>query len=366
MLLIIEHERLASSVNLPSVIPVDTEILIIGAGIFGLSIARALTLAGRDVLVVDAEGVGAGASATPLGVLAPHSPDRWNEKKQAQFEALTSIDAVVAELVAETGVDIGYQRCGRLIPLTRENQVTLWEGRARDAKTNWQGLAELSIVEPQPEWLAQESAPFGAVLCGLSARIDARAYCSALAMTVGPILSGYRLEQLEPHKAYFDSGDTLSASRIIIANGADAFRFLPDIDERTPAGRGEKGQAAILKLAPGSVGSDWPLIYSNRLYIVPRGNGLVSIGATSEREYSNDRATDEQLEMLIARAFGVCPALGGASVVERWARLRPRAADKRLVFGAHPTIEGLLVATGGFKTGLAMAHTVAERVAQMA
>jgi len=159
----------------------DADVLIIGAGVFGLSIARRLKKVGRDVRVVDAVGAGAGASGTPLGVLAPHSPDRWNEKKQAQFEALTSLSEVADGLREETGIDIGYRQCGRLIPLTREHHPQMWRGRANNAVTNWQGQAELSIVIPDPAWLAEEAAPFGAALCGLTARIDARAYCAALA-----------------------------------------------------------------------------------------------------------------------------------------------------------------------------------------
>jgi glycine/D-amino acid oxidase-like deaminating enzyme len=342
----------------------DAEILIVGAGIFGLSIARALKAAGRDVLVVDAVGPGAGASATPLGVLAPHSPDRWNEKKQAQFEALTSLAAVAEDLQQETGFDVGYRQCGRLIPLTRENQVALWRARSADAEVNWQGRAGLSIVEPDPSWLAHDAAPFGSVLCGLSARIDARAYCRALAASIGSVTSGLRLQSLEVGSATFDTGETLRANRIILATGADAFRFLPDIDDDTPSGRGEKGQAALLRLSPGDDTDELPLIYSDRLYIVPQGNGIVAVGATSEREYESDTDTDKQLDDLIQRARDVSPRLFGAEVIERWARLRPRAADKRLLVENHPTLSRVFVATGGFKTGLAMAHVVAARVAE--
>ncbi len=339
--------------------------LVIGAGVFGLSIARAIRRLGREVVVVDAAGPGAGASATPLGVLAPHSPDRWNEKKQAQFEALTSLADVVVGLEAETSIDIGYRRCGRLIPLIREHHVALWQARAVDAASNWRGVAALSVVTPSEDWLPRDAAPFGAALCGLSARIDARAYVAALARSVERIEAGYRLAALEDGAAVFDNGERIRARHIVLANGAGAFEHLPDLDDETPAGRGEKGQAAILRLAPGQAVSDLPLIYRDRLYIVPRGETHVAVGATSEREYGDPDMTDTQLDSLIDKAEAICPALEGAEVIERWARLRPRAADKRLLVGPHPTHAGVTVATGGFKTGLAMAHKVAETVARL-
>lgn len=344
----------------------DTHVLIIGAGVFGLSIARSLKAAGHEVLVVDAVAPGTGASGTPLGVLAPHSPDRWNEKKQAQFEALTSLAIVADQLHAETGIDIGYRRCGRLIPLTREHHPALWTARAGDAVTNWCGQAMLSVVTPQADWIDPSAAPFGAALCSLSARIDARAYCRALAASVGEgaIRSGLRLERLEPLKAAFENGEILTARQIVLATGADAFRFLPTPEGGDPPGRGEKGQAALLRLKPGADISAFPLIYSDRLYVVPQGADTVAVGATSERDFTHPTDCDAQLDTLIERAKGLCPALEDATVTERWARLRPRAADKRLLVGAHPEIAGVTVATGGFKTGLAMAHTVGRTVAE--
>jgi len=341
----------------------DTECLVIGAGVFGLSIARTLKSAGREVTVVDAVGPGAGASATPLGVLAPHAPDRWNEKKQAQFEALTSLSTVVSELERETGIDIGYRQCGRLIPLTRDTHVPLWQSRSRDAATNWQGAADMEIVSPDSAWLSPEAAPFGAARCGLTARIDARGYCRALAASIGEVEGGYRLSQFETGAAIFENGVRLRANWIILATGADAFRHLPDPEEGTPAGRGEKGQAAVLRLAPGIDVDEFPLIYRDRLYIVPRGGGLISVGATSERDYADSESTDAQLDSLIEQAKDISPRLSGAETVERWARLRPRAANKRLLIGPHPTLEGVVVATGGFKTGLAMAHLAAQQTA---
>ncbi len=343
----------------------EVETLIIGAGVFGLSIARGLKKAGREVRVVDAVGVGAGASATPLGVLAPHAPDRWNEKKQAQFEALTSLSKLAVDLHEETGIDIGYRRCGRLIPLTREHHPQMWRGRANDAVANWKGEAKLSIVSPDPAWLSAEAAPFGAARCGLSARIDARAYCAALAASVGSIEGGYHLEKFEANTAVFASGERLTARHIVLATGADAFRLIPDVNDDAPAGRGEKGQAAVLRLASGSSVEDLPLIYRDRLYVVPRGDNLVSVGATSEREFAKAKTTDELLEDLINRAKEVCPRLEGAEVVERWARLRPRAADKRLLIGPHPDFPEVMIATGGFKTGLAMAHHAANKALKL-
>ncbi len=336
------------------------DVVVIGAGIFGLSIARKLQKAGRDVRIFEATHVGAGSSATPLGVLSPHAPDNWNEKKEAQFQALRSLPAYLDTLEQETGLSVGYRRCGRLLPLTTENQRAIWTRRVDDAHENWQGEATLEIVEPPQDWLSPEMARFGAVYCGLSARIDARAYLSALAAAVGEarIHTGKTLERLEPQTAFFSDGSQISARRIIITTGTDAFRYLPDTDNGEPAGRGEKGQAALFRLAQ-SHGDDRPIVFFDGTYVVPRGNGIVALGATSERRFDAPNSTDALLDAKIDKARALCPALEGAEEIERWAALRPRAADRRLLVAPHPTLQGVTIATGGFKTGLAMAHMLA-------
>ena len=308
------------------------------------------------MVVAEARGVGAGASATPLGVLAPHAPDNWNPKKEAQFRALVSLPEYLAELEDETGIATGYARCGRLIPLATENQRAVWERRIADAVENWRGEAVLTRVEqPDPAWLAAEAAPFGAMLCGLSAKIDARGYLTALAASVGDAIRiGLVLERLEDGRAIFAGGERIEADRIVLATGAAAFGHLPLLESGEPAGRGEKGQAAVLEI-DGQAGAR-PIIFHDGTYVVPRGEREVAVGATSERYFECANATDTLLDEKIARAQALCPVLVGARVIERWAAARPRAADRRSMVGPHPALRGVSVATGGFKTGLAMAH----------
>ena len=332
------------------------DVLVIGAGIFGLNIARKLRHGGRGVLVMDARHAGAGASATPLGVLAPHAPDNWNAKKEAQFRALSSLPDHLSRLEDETGMGVGYVRCGRIVPLTTENQRRAWERRIPDAVENWRGAATLDLVErPDTTWISGDVAPFGVVRCGLSARVDARAYLAALAAAGDRLVGGMVLERLEEGAAIFTNGERIAARRIVLATGAAAFAHLPDVDGE-PAGRGEKGQAARLSVTLDV--ADRPIIYHDGTYVVPRDGGEVAVGATSERYYEDVAATDSLLDEKIARAHALCPALEGARVIERWAAARPRAADRALLVGSHPTIRGVTVATGGFKTGLAMAHTL--------
>ena len=69
------------------------DVIIIGAGIFGLSCAYACSKRNFSVLVVDSNKIGSGASGGILGAMAPYTPDQWHVKKEYQFQALSSAEA---------------------------------------------------------------------------------------------------------------------------------------------------------------------------------------------------------------------------------------------------------------------------------
>ncbi|MFN3500185.1 MAG: NAD(P)/FAD-dependent oxidoreductase, partial [Pannonibacter indicus] len=102
----------------PAILQGAPDVLVIGAGVFGLSTARAAAEAGLSVTLVEADQVGSGASGGVLGALMPHMPARWNAKKAFQFEALAGLEGHIARLEAETGLETGYRRCGRVLPIT--------------------------------------------------------------------------------------------------------------------------------------------------------------------------------------------------------------------------------------------------------
>ncbi len=114
------------------------DLVIVGGGIMGLWAGVQAVRAGMETLVLDAGHPGSGASGGLLGALMPHLPERWNEKKQFQLEALASLESEIAALEAATGLSAGYRRTGRLLPLSKPHHRALAEARAAEAATLWQ------------------------------------------------------------------------------------------------------------------------------------------------------------------------------------------------------------------------------------
>lgn len=106
------------------------------------------------------------------------------------------------------------------------------------------------------------------------------------------------------------------------------------------------------------------MIESEGVYVVPHADGTVAVGSTSEPERS-DLVPDARLDALLARARALCPVLGDAPVLARWAGLRPRGPRPDPMLGPLPGLRGVYVATGGFRIGFGIAYAVSAFMADM-
>lgn len=339
------------------------DVLVIGGGAFGLWTALACAARGLRVAVADAGRVGglSGASATPIGALAPHLAHPWTPMKALQLRALLQMPERLAALEAETGADCGYARLGRLQPLDDDAARERAEIRAAEASDRWNGAARMRVLDaPPPGWLAPPAR--GAVHDDLSARLDARATLAALRKALirrgAGILDGWRLTALDEGRAIFDQGERRAPS-IVLATGWSALDLAPAVS--LPRMEPEHGQAARLALA---APRGAPLVGAPGLWIVPHADGTVAVGATSERGRS-DFTTDDALDETLARAAARVLALAEAPVLERWAGLRPRLATRRPLIGPVPGRPGLWLAGGGFKIGLALAPILGEALSDL-
>lgn len=324
------------------------EVLIRGAGVFGLAIAFVCARRGAAVRVVDPGGVGAGSSGGFVGALAPHVPENWNAKKAFQFDSLIGAAAFWADVGGVSGLSAGYARLGRLQPLADARARDIALARAEEARDLWQGLAVWEVVpaDAGSDWAPR--APSGwLVRDSLTARLHPRRACEALARAVvrlgGEIVAN-------------DARD----APCIWATGAPGLDALTEAVGRT-MGTGVKGQAALLALDRHGA----PQIFADGLHVVPHEDGTTGIGSTSERDFTDGAATDAALDDVIARARAAVPALADARVLSRWAGVRPRARTRAPMLGPHPTRPGDYVANGGFKIGFGMAPKVAEVMADL-
>ncbi len=326
------------------------DITVLGAGIFGLSIAWTAHQRGARVKVIEAQSVGAGSSGGLVGALAPHTPENWNSKKQFQFESLILAERFWQSVSKASGLDPGYARSGRIQIIQDERGLELANARAESAVSLWQGAAAWRVVSQAEftDW-APLSATGLLIYDTLSALLHPRLAIRSLAHALRSV------------GAEIIEGNAEPEGIVIEATGEAGLRELSDAFGKQ-VGNGVKGQAAAFQFdAAGK-----PQLFLDGLHIIPHRNGTTAIGSTSERNYDDDQNTDHQLEDLIEKARRLCPALAESPVINRWAGIRPRAKSRAPMLGHHPLREERLIANGGFKIGFGMAPKVAEVMVDLA
>ncbi|WP_038544467.1 NAD(P)/FAD-dependent oxidoreductase [Neorhizobium galegae] len=353
------------------VLPASADLVILGGGIMGLWAAVKAERLGIRTLLVDAGSLGQGTSGGLLGALMPYMPDKWDDKKQFQFDALLSLEDEIAELEAETGMACGYRRSGRLIPLPKPHLRKIALGHSADAEACWRRgdrrfLWHVLDRPPQKGWPDASFAAAGLVHDTFAARVSPRGLVSALAAFLRRagnvrIVEGLEAETVDPaaNRIIFRGGESVAFGHCIVSAGHRSFSLLQGVSPplKHPIGQPVKGQAALLKA---NIDPSLPVIFLNGLYLVAHEGGHVAVGSTSEDVFEDPSSTDRQLDDLVLRARSLVPALAQAPVVERWAGLRPKAIGRDPMVGAHPDHARVIALTGGFKVSFGIAHRLAD------
>jgi glycine oxidase len=106
------------------------------------------------------------------------------------------------------------------------------------------------------------------------------------------------------------------------------------------------------------------VVYSPRGYLVPRKDGRLLTGSTSEAAGFAKATTAGGIESILSHANEISPAVSGLPIADLWAGLRPRATDGLPVLGACDEIDGLIYATGHYRNGILLAPLTAQLTAE--
>ena len=348
-----------------------SEVVIVGAGVIGLSIARALALRGlRDIIVIERSSPGSESSSAAAGMLAPQA--EANSRDDFFELAITSRDlyqSFAASVKEESGIDIELDTTGTLyLALTEKDEQECL------TRFGWQQNAGLK-VEKLDSRTARNIEPSISESVRLALRfpqdvqVENRRLVTALAESCIRsglrILTGTSVERINhQHGAITGvetSVGTISCDHVVLAAGAwtssltSADKALPDI-RIEPV----RGQMACLETTSRLTRH---VIYSPRGYIVPRMDGRLLAGSTTESVGYDKRVTGEGLHRILSHAFEISPAVSSLPLTESWAGLRPRASDGLPVLGPCAEIDGLFYATGHYRNGILLAPITGELTA---
>ncbi len=350
--------------------------MVVGAGVIGLSVAWRAARAGMSVVVADPEPA-RGASWVAAGMLAPVTEVQYGEEAllTLTLAAARRWDAFATELAA-AAAPVGYRRTGTLL-------VAMDEGDRAWTEALYAYERELGL---EVQWLtgrharAMEPALSPGVRCGLWAPGDHQVHNrqllgSLLAATgsSGVVLLEEAVDAVELAAGAVSgvrlaSGDCVRSPAVVLAAGCRSALIGGLPAGALPAVRPVKGQ--ILRLGPRGGVSPGPgptrsvraIVEGASVYVVPREDGTVVVGATVEEQGFDTSVTAGAVYELLRDARRALPALSEMALEEAVAGLRPGSPDNGPVVGPSPDVEGLVLATGHYRNGILLAPLTADAV----
>jgi glycine oxidase len=345
-------------------------VVVVGGGLVGLSVARALARAGATVTVVERGVPGAEASWAAGGILSPQAEcDVDGPMLRLCRRGLADMRVLERELAAEEGgghdAGIGWRAAGTLdVATTPAETATL------AARVAWQQAAGL-----QAAWLdgaaVRSRAPVGGDVTGGAwfadeASVEPRRLFEQLrtnALRAGvQFLGGRRVRRVEAHAVELDgeregapgaggATERLEGDAVVVCAGA----WTPQV-----VGAGVADDAVfpvrgvMVEVDGGDVGRSFDaVVYGHGGYAVPRLDGRVLIGSTMERAGFDKTITAGALSSVLRRAVTLLPGLAERPVKSHWAGLRPGTADGLPLLGRSTT--GVWIASGHFRNGVLLA-----------
>jgi glycine oxidase ThiO len=331
----------------------NREMMIIGGGVIGLATAIELRLLGAEVTILSRDFKAAAGHAA-AGMLAPQaeriSPgsmlDLCLASRQLYPEWVEKIESI-------SGVSTGYWPCGILAPQYTD----------RDCGIDW--LDTRSIHQHQP---GLSERVVGGYWYPADGQVDNRSLIHSLwvaSQSLGvKFQDGVEVKEIHCSQGRVTQLETshgqMSAHHYILAAGAWSQKLLP-----IPVVP-KKGQMLSV-LVPPAQRNNLPLqqvLFGEDIYIVPRQDGRIAIGATSEQVGFIPQNTVGGVNQLLTNAVRLFPALQDFPLQETWWGFRPETPDELPILG-QSAYRNLTLATGHYRNGILLTPITARLIADL-
>lgn len=357
------------------------DVLIIGAGVIGLATAWRAAQRGMAVILADPEP-GNGASRAAAGMLTPVAEAAYAERELFELgsRSLRQYPDFAAELTELTGRTVGFRRSGTLQVAFDGDDMAILDEHAILRESFGVPAQRLTGRECRQAEPLLGPAIRGGLLVDDDASVDPRLLTTALlaaARSAGVLHLPHRAVRLctdggRATGAELADGTSVGAQQVVLAAGwaSGGIAGLPE--GVAPPIRPVKGQTVRLRPTTATLAAGLPpsllhrtvrgLVQGSPVYLVPRDDGELIVGATQEEIGPDTTVTAGGVWQLLRDARALVPGITELELTEAVAGLRPGTPDNAPVLGPS-SLPGLVLATGHFRAGVLLAPVTAELIA---
>ncbi|MDQ0268233.1 glycine oxidase ThiO [Cytobacillus purgationiresistens] len=344
------------------------DVIVVGGGINGSSIAFHLAKRGYKVTVIEQGKIAGKASGAAAGILGAQTElTEDGPLFQLARQSRAMFPDIINELEELSGVQIGYQSRGVYKVASTENHAQKLKTLVH-LQTNAGEKAEwLNIEELKRRESAISNTLLGAMYIPEDGQVQAYEFSLAFAraaMTLGAEFYEYTsvhdflIKDEKVQGVQTSQGDLLSDS-VIVAAGAWSSLLLEKTGLTLPVFpvKGECfsviSQKQLVKAT----------IFSDDCYIVPKKSGRLIVGATVKPNTFDEKVSFGGISALMEKAIRLLPDIANAEWVNAWAGIRPISGDGLPFLGEHPNYKQLYIATGHFRNGILLAPVTGKLIA---
>jgi glycine oxidase len=344
------------------------DVIIVGGGVIGCSIAYYLAEAGVRVTILERGEVGGEASGASAGLLAPVEmsvgSDALHELCLASLRLFLSL---ADRLLEESGIDIEYLRSGVLRLAFSDEEAAelraLAEGQPAGEAMEW--VDGEALLRLEPRLASARGGVYFPDLCQVNPHRLTQAVAQAAVARGATLRQGVAVTGLVTSSSRVagvrTSEGRVTAGQVVLAAGSWTEALGRRLGATLPV-RPMRGQMLAF---PNFSSPIRHIVFWHDAYLAPKANGFIFAGSTVEDVGFRRNTTAKGLAGLRRMAAALVPSLAYSEVSSDWAGLRPGSPDGLPMLGPVPGWEGLSVASGHFRKGILLSPITGRLMAQL-